>query len=100
MRRYITTLGALVICAMALAVLPAGCNADSGALTKNDVLTIQDGKFYLEGKRFSEISFNKFDLFWQLFSLLADGKGDTQEYRDMVARQDQALAELHQMGFR
>jgi len=99
MQRHITAACILAICATALAILPAGCHADPGPVTKNDVLTIQNGKFYLQGKRFGEISFNKFDLFWQLFSLLADGKGDTQEYRDMVARQDQALAELHQMGF-
>jgi len=66
----------------------------------NDVLTIRDGRFYLEGKPFAEISFNKFDLFWQLYYLLKDGKGETQEYADMVASQDRALAELGEMGFR
>ncbi len=68
-------------------------------LTKSNVLSITDGHIYLHNKRFAEISFNKFDLFWELYTLLKDGKGDTPEYAAMVASQDRALSQLHQMGF-
>lgn len=33
-------------------------------LTRQDVLSIKDGRFFLEGRPFVEISFNKYDLFW------------------------------------
>ncbi|MDR3707519.1 MAG: cellulase family glycosylhydrolase [Capsulimonadaceae bacterium] len=90
-----------LIAAFVTAVLIGACTASHAApLTKRDVLTLRDGRFYLHGKRFAEISFNKFDLFWEPFDLLKNGKGDTQEYRDMVAAQDHALRELHEMGFR
>ena len=72
----------------------------AAALTKNDVLSIRSDRFFLDGKPFAEISFNKFDLFWEPFNLLKEGKGGTQEYRDMVASQDRALAEIHAMGCR
>ncbi len=36
-------------------------------LTRDDVLSIKDGRFFLDGKPFAEISFNKFDLLWQLY---------------------------------
>jgi len=100
--KWITIAGSLLLCAAASVATSLECHAaaSNGALTKSDVLTTRDGMFFLEGKRFAEISFNKFDLFWELFDLLKDGKGDTQEYRDMVAKQDQALRELHEMGFR
>ena len=80
------------------AVLPATKRAGV-TLTKNDVLTIRQGRFFLGGRPFAEISFNKFDLFWEIFGLLQQNKDDTPEYRDMVASQDRALAELHAMGF-
>ena len=91
---------AAILAAIAV-VLAALCAAPAGArLSKDDVLSLRNGKFYLHGKPFAEISFNKFDLFWEPFGLLKDGKGGTQEYRDMVAAQDQSLRELHEMGFR
>ncbi|MBT7298682.1 MAG: hypothetical protein HN849_04180, partial [Victivallales bacterium] len=40
------------------------------SLTKDDVLSVRDGRFYLEGRPFAEISFNKFDLLWQLYDQL------------------------------
>ncbi len=95
-----------MLCAVALcaAMFVAACGNSSAAqsagdVTKNDVLSIRDGKFYLHGKRFAEFSFDKFDLSTQLYTLLKNGKGDTQEYRDMVASQDQSLGELHALGF-
>ena len=52
-----------------LGVLVTGCvfcyagpaDANTTALTRDDVLSIRDGRFYLDGKPFAEISFNKFD---------------------------------------
>jgi len=103
MQKWTTTARTLALCAIALSTLGGHCQAaqtarTDGAVTKSDVLSIQDGKFYLHGKRYVEFSFNKFDVFWQLWELLKDGKGDTQEYRDMAAKQDQSLRELHEMG--
>jgi hypothetical protein len=33
-------------------------------LSRDDVLGIKDGRFFLDGKPFAEVSFNKYDLFW------------------------------------
>ncbi|HWH69981.1 MAG TPA: hypothetical protein VNT26_11375, partial [Candidatus Sulfotelmatobacter sp.] len=44
------------------------------SLTRDDVLSIREGRFFLDGKPFAEISFNKFDLLWQLYDQLAAGK--------------------------
>jgi len=96
MQRRITI---AIVAALCAASLCGQCQAAASAVTKNDVLSIRNGKFYLHGKRFAEFSFDKFDLSYQLYALLRDGKGDTHEYRDMVASQDQALRELHEMGF-
>ena len=67
-------------------------------LTQNDVLTIKDGNFILGGKPFVEISFNKFDLYWQLFDALRFD-GET-AYQAMIVKQEQSLKELSEMGFR
>ena len=96
----IAVLCATLFAAQASSSHAARATPPSNTLTKDDVLSIRDGKFFLENKPFAEISFNKFDLFWELYGLLKDGKGDTQEYRSMVASQDEALRELHEMGFR
>ena len=57
-------------------VLEAGEPAarQKAVLTQKDVLSIRDRRFYLESKPFAEISFNKFDLFWQLYDQLTNGK--------------------------
>ena len=57
--------------------------------TRDDVLSIRDGRFYLDGQPFAEISFNKFDLFWQLFDQLEAGK-TLDEANSMVRAQDKA----------
>ena len=67
-------------------------------LTKDDVLSLRDGRFHLEGKPFAEISFNKFDLFWQLYDQLTADKSLTDD-NPMVQAQAQALRNLHEMGF-
>jgi len=69
------------------------------ALQAHDVLSIRDGRFYLDGRPFTEISFNKFDLFWQLFDELAKGR-TVDKSNPKVQAQDKALRELHEMGFR
>lgn len=68
-------------------------------LTRDEVLSIRNGRFYLEGKPFAEISFNKFDLFWRLFDQLAAGK-PLDDANPMVQAQDRALRNLHELGFR
>ncbi len=68
-------------------------------LSKDDVLSIRNGRFYLDGQPFCEISFNKFDLFWQLYDSLAKGH-PLDASNPMVRAQDRALANLHRLGFR
>src|SRR6266853_3721864 len=68
-------------------------------LTRNDVLSIKDGRFYLEREPFAEISFNKYDLFWQLYDQLAEGK-PLNAMNPMVQSQDKALRNLHALGFK
>jgi hypothetical protein len=58
--------GTLVILAV---LLPASALPLRAELTRDDVLSIQDGRFFLEGQPFAEISFSKFDLFWQLYGV-------------------------------
>ncbi|MBT7066031.1 MAG: cellulase family glycosylhydrolase [Verrucomicrobia bacterium] len=60
---------------------------------------MRKGRFYLDGQPFAEISFNKFDLFWQLYDQLGAGKALSAD-NPMVQAQDRALRELHEMGFR
>ena len=78
-----------------------GANAATGdgRLTQDDVFSIQRGRIYLDGKPFAEISFNKFDLFWQLWWSAKKGNllDDSSE---IVRKQDLALSELHAMGFK
>jgi len=69
------------------------------SLARNDVLSIRDGRFYLDGKPFAEISFNKFDLLWQLYDQLTAGNA-LAETNPMVQAQNKALRDLHEMGFR
>jgi hypothetical protein len=71
----------------------------SAQLTQKDVLSIQGGRFFLEGEPFAEISFNKFDLFWQLYDQLALGK-DLNAANPLVQAQDKALRNLHELGFK
>jgi hypothetical protein len=84
-----------------VSVAPSGPAASNrvAQLTQTDVLSIRAGQFFLEGERFAEISFNKFDLFWQLYDQLAAGK-PLNASNPMVAAQDKALADLHALGFK
>lgn len=83
-----------------LAVLsPALASPLQAEVTRDDVLSIQNGRFFLDGRPFAEISFNKFDLFWQLYGELAAGR-TLDAANPMVQAQDRALRDLHEMGFR
>lgn len=73
--------------------------ADGKPLTREDVLSIQKGALFLEGKPFAEISFNKFDLLWQLYDELAAGRALSKD-NPMVRAQEKALRNLHKLGFR
>ena len=68
-------------------------------LTTNDVLSIRNGRFVLEGKPFAEISFNKFDLLWQLYDQASSGR-QLDAANGLVQDQDKALRNLHNLGFR
>jgi len=68
------------------------------SISQYDVLSIRDGIFYLEDKPFAEISFNKFDLLWQIITPMMNG--DQAAYEAMLAKQEQELSELHDMGLR
>jgi len=86
------------VCAL-LAALAGSASAQQPALTRDDVLSLKDGRFFLDGKPFAEISFNKFDLFWQLWDDAVKGK-DLDDGNETVIRQDKALKELKELGFR
>ncbi|HSV75166.1 MAG TPA: hypothetical protein VLH79_15515 [Chthonomonadales bacterium] len=81
----------------------AAQGADRGpartALRASDVLSIRDGRFWLEGSPFAEISFNKFDLFWHLYDELAAGR-PLDDANPMLRAQERALRNLRDMGFR
>jgi hypothetical protein len=82
------------------AVVPGpGVARQVAQLTRKDVLSIRDGRFFLEGEPFAEISFNKFDLFWQLYDQLAEGK-QLSAANPLVQAQDNALRNLHALGFK
>lgn len=75
---------------------PASSNK---VLEESDVISLRDGKFYLDGKPFAEISFNKFDLFWALYNELLKHR-ELNEQNAIVKAQENALLNLHKMGFR
>lgn len=70
-----------------------------GSLTRDDVLSTKGGRYYLDHKQFAEISFNKFDLFWELHDELVHGKA-LNDANPMVKAQEKALRDLREMGFR
>lgn len=69
------------------------------ALTKSDVISLSDGVFQLDGARFAEISFNKFDLMWSMYGERLAGHALDEE-NPVVKAQDKALANLRKLGFR
>jgi hypothetical protein len=83
----------------AVAVSRPGAISRLAQLARDDVLSIKGGQFFLDGKPFAEISFNKFDLFWQLYDQLVAEK-PLEAANPLVQAQDKALRDLHEMGFR
>jgi len=80
--------------------VPAPARAEPALpLRRDDVLSVREGRFHLDGRPFAEISFNKFDLLWQLYDQLAAGK-PLEAANPLVQAQDKALRDLHEMGFR
>lgn len=69
------------------------------ALTHDDVLSIREGRFYLDGQPFAEISFNKHDLIWELFAEAKKGV-PLDDANVVVRQQDQVLAEFQAMGLK
>lgn len=92
---------ALPLGAAMMALLCAGrCSAQQKAsIGRSDILSVRSGRFYLDGRPFAEISFNKFDLLWQLYDQLKAGK-TLDEANPIVAAQDRALRNLHELGFK
>jgi len=82
-----------------LAVPGPAMTRQAHGLTRNDVLSIKEGRFYLDGEPFAEISFNKFDLLWQLYDQLAEGK-QLDAANPLVQAQNKALRNLHALGFK
>lgn len=66
---------------------------------KSDIIQVKDNLLYLDGKPLVEISFNKFDLFWSVFGE-AEKKGEISFEDYIVKRQQKALSDLHNAGFR
>jgi hypothetical protein len=77
---------------------PVAARADVPALSPVDVLSVKNGLFYLGGRPFAEVSFNKFDLFWLLWDQLRQGKLLNAQNPVYVA-QNLALKQLNQLGF-
>jgi hypothetical protein len=71
----------------------------SAVLTKNDVLSVSGMKYYLDGKEFAEISWNKFDLNWGLWEEVFAGRALTAT-NQMVKNQNASLQELAADGFK
>lgn len=96
-------LSRLILLAICAAVVPLAAGSAPGGtpkvITQRDVLSASDGKFYLEGEPFAEISFNKFDLFWALYCERLNHHV-LDETNLMVRAQDHALRNLHKLGFR
>jgi hypothetical protein len=67
-----------------------------------DVFTLRDNQFYLDGQPFAEMSFNKFDLMWEIWDGIrtCDRTGDSATLKKAIAEQDDAVRGLHEMGFR
>jgi len=77
-----------------LVVLQTGT---ASALTKNDVLSVQNGIYYLDGAPFAEIGWNKFEINWLLFDEVYAGRLLTNT-NDMVIKQRNSIRELAESG--
>src|SRR5215471_9939991 len=75
------------------------CEAAEKQLMSKDVLSIQNGRFSLDGRPFAEISFNKYDLLWPMYDELSAGKS-LSVTNPVVLSQNKALSDLHELGFK
>lgn len=71
----------------------------AAALTKNDVLSVQNGIYYLDGAPFAEIGWNKFDICWLFWDEINAGRSLTAT-NDMVVKQRSSIQELAQAGIK
>ena len=71
----------------------------SGSQKNDGILRIVGDKFFMNGEPYYEISFNKFDLFYQLWAVYSnDASYPSDAFRDEAA--EKALKQLHDAGFR
>ncbi len=71
----------------------------TGSQKNDDILRLVGNKFYMNGEPYYEISFNKYDLFYQIWASYSnDSAYPTDEYREAAA--ETALKQLHDNGFR
>ena len=71
----------------------------SAVLTKNDVLSVSGMKYYLDGKEFAEIGWNKFDINWLFWEEVYAGRTLTAT-NAMVVKQNNSLKTLAADGFK
>lgn len=67
------------------------------ALTKNDVLSVQNGIYYLDGAPYAEIGWNKFDINWLFFDEVYAGRTLTAN-NAMLKKQQASMKELADAG--
>lgn len=71
----------------------------TGKYKNDDILRNIGGKFFMNGEPYYEISFNKFDLFYQVMASYEDSNEfPSEEYT--VSAAEAALKQLHDLGFR
>ena len=69
------------------------------ALTKNEVLSVQNGIYYLDGAPFAEIGWNKFDINWLFFAEVYANRTLT-DNNSRVVKQRNSMRELSEAGFK
>ena len=89
MRRLLCRVGLLLIGIAAWSAITSA--AESGFLERLGT------ELHLDGKPFYEISFNKFDLVWQLVAAESKTKGFGE---DPGSSAEEALREMHELGFK
>ncbi len=71
----------------------------SGKQKNDNILRIVGDRLYMNGEPYYEISFNKYDLFYQLWAAHSGNpEYPSDEYRELAA--EAALKQLHDCGFR
>ncbi len=74
---------------------------EAAPLSADDVFSLHGTQLYLDGKPYAEMSFDKFDLVWEIWDGIGKrDQGDASALPAAVAKAGQALRDLHAMGFR